>query len=680
MDRRDSSGEIELQGRGTSPGIACGCLVRNDSRLPAAQVAGRILVADRAVPEDVERILAASGTLTLDGAMLSHISLLSREFGKPSVALSPEHRTRLLDPGGAGLLDLGDLVGCHGETTVIDEGDVVLLDGDRGRLRVPGGLDRERRRQVRGLYAALTRYGADPAAPGALATLVGAASKAPAISFLLDAALVCRIVPAGEASRAMIDALSASEPANEVEACLARLVESITDETAGRCRRTVDDVRRTNDPDELVTRRERLRAFVEWGAGIVADLGAPVDGLRDALAKVELETAIKLDALRRELNDELAAAVVLGNETLRRRLGPLRRLLTRARAAKLEVRALDLLESQVSRQLDRERARAGVRLLIKMDSGVPLPRSLVGGKAAGLLDVARCLPDDCALPRGFVLTTTAHKLHLLGEAGEKLQRAVEADRDDIELARQARGAILGGPIPEEVSRAVSAALADLGDVRLAVRSSCTIEDSSVGSLAGLFDTYLGVRGEAELLDRIRWTWASLWNLHALRLLAGVGRSPLVESQAVLVQQMIPTRSAGVMFSRDPARRADNVLVNAAWGLGEAISQGEVSGHLFWLRRSTGELVASELGRLERKIVLDPERRGTISVDLSPEEHARPCLDAQQLRQLARLARNLEEGTGVAQDVEFGFDASGLLHVFQVRPVVAAGIANTKRIS
>jgi phosphohistidine swiveling domain-containing protein len=674
MDRRDSSDEIELQGRGTSPGIACGPLARNDARRSVAQVAGRILVADRAVPEDVQRILAASGTLTLGGAMLSHISLLSREFGKPSVALTPEHRARLLEPGSAGLLDLGDLVGHDGETTVIDEGDVVLLDGDRGRLRVPGGVNRDRRRRVRELFVALTQYGADPVAPGALATLIRAASQSSAIGFLLDAALVCRIVPAGEASRTMIEALSASDSTEELVTCRRRLVESITDETARRCRRATDEIRRTGDPDELAARRERLRAVVEWGAGVLVDLEAPVDTLRDALVEIESKTANKLEALRRKLLDGVVAAVALGDETLRRRLGPLRRLLTRARTAKLKVPELDRLDSRVSRQLGRERARAGARLLLTLDSGVPLPRSLVGGKAAGLLEVARCLPDDCVLPRGFVVTTTAYKLHLLGEAGEKLQRAVEADRDEIELARQARGAILGGPIPEDVSRAVATALAELGDVRLAVRSSCTIEDSSVGSLAGLFDTYLGVRGEAALLDRIRWTWASLWNLHALRLLAGAGRAPLLESQAVLVQQMIPTRTAGVMFSRDPARRADNVLVNAAWGLGEAISQGEVSGHLFWLRRSTGELVASELGRLERKVVLDPERRGTVSVDLAPEEQARPCLDAQQLKRLARLARSLEEGTGIAQDVEFGFDASGVLHVFQARPVVAARLA------
>jgi hypothetical protein len=573
------------------------------------------------------------------------------------------------------LLDLGDLVGSRGQSTVIDEGDVVLLDGDRGRLRLPGGLDRERRRNVRRLYSALTRYATDPASPGALSALVDAASNAGTYEFLLDAALTCRIVPAGEPSRAMIRALVTADGTGRVEGCLARLSAAIKNETELRCRQALDEIGRTSDPDELVGQRERLGAYVNHSAEIVADLEAPAQELRDSMSEVEQATAKKLDDLRRVLNDELSAASALDDDVVCRRLGPLRRLLTRARGAHLEAPELELLEARVARQLAGERARAGTRLLLKLDSGVPLPRALVGGKASGLLDVARCLSDDCTLPPGFVVTTTAYKLHLLGDAGEKLQRAVETDGDETALSRQARGAILGAPIPDEVARAVCEALAELGDVRLAVRSSCTIEDSSAGSLAGLFDTYLGVRGERALLDRIRWIWASLWNLHALRLLSGVGRSALGESQAVLVQQMIPTRVAGVMFSRDPARRADSVLVNAAWGLGEAISQGEVSGHLFWIRRSTGELMASELGTLERKIVLDPERRGTISVDLSAEERERPCLDPQQLKQLARLARSLEEGTGTAQDIEFGFDAAGLLHVFQVRPVVPSRLVN-----
>ena len=191
----------------------------------------------------------------------------------------------------------------------------------------------------------------------------------------------------------------------------------------------------------------------------------------------------------------------------------------------------------------------------------------------------------------------------------------------------------------------------------------------MGTLAGLFDTYLGVTGFDDLLDRLKWSWASLWNGRALAALFAAGASPLRASQAVLVQEMIETRAAGVLFSRDPAGRPGTLLVNAAWGLGEGISQGEVSGDLYWVRRSSGEILAAETGTMRRRIELAPAGMGTVEVPLAADQVGRPCLDAEDLKQLARLARTMEEVTGRAQDVEFGFDQGGGLVVFQTRRIL-----------
>jgi pyruvate,water dikinase len=152
-------------------------------------------------------------------------------------------------------------------------------------------------------------------------------------------------------------------------------------------------------------------------------------------------------------------------------------------------------------------------------------------------------------------------------------------------------------------------------------------------------------------------------------MASTGLSPLRASLAVIVQEMIETRSAGVLFSRDPAGRPDTVLINAAWGLGEGISQGEFAGDLFWVKRSTGELVAAETGRASRRIELAAQGMGTVEVPLPPELLGRPCLTADELKRLAALALALEDMTGRAQDVEFGFDQDGGLAVFQMRRIV-----------
>jgi pyruvate,water dikinase len=140
-------------------------------------------------------------------------------------------------------------------------------------------------------------------------------------------------------------------------------------------------------------------------------------------------------------------------------------------------------------------------------------------------------------------------------------------------------------------------------------------------------------------------------------------------QAVIVQEMIDTRSAGVLFSRDPSGRSDTLLINAAWGLGEGISQGELAGDLFWVRRSTGELIASESGRITHRIELAARGMGTVEVPLLPEQRGQPCLTAPELARVAHLARSLENATGRAQDVEFGFDHDGALVVFQTRRIV-----------
>jgi len=319
-------------------------------------------------------------------------------------------------------------------------------------------------------------------------------------------------------------------------------------------------------------------------------------------------------------------------------------------------------------QLAAERARAGTHLVVSLVQGTPHDRQLVGGKAHALIEALDAVPEACRIPRGFVVTSAAYRLHLLGETGEKLRLAVE-QVDENAVSRKARAALLSGDVPDEVVEAIREAFDAMAMGRFAVRSSATIEDGPLGSLAGLFDTYLGVSGFADVLDRIRWSWASLWNARAVAALASTGSSPLRASQAVIVQEMIETRSAGVLFSRDPAGRPDALLINAAWGLGEGISQGELAGDLFWVRRSTGQLLASETGRATRKIELAPQGMGTVEVELPPELAGRSCLSADELARLAALARSLEEITGRAQDVEFGFDHEDRLVVFQMRRIV-----------
>ena len=251
-----------------------------------------------------------------------------------------------------------------------------------------------------------------------------------------------------------------------------------------------------------------------------------------------------------ELRRNVKQALALPDELLRARLGGLFRLLRRARAAHLEPEDVDRLHRRLAAQLADERARAGTHLVVPLVSGAPRERSLVGGKAQALIDVRDVVPEGCRVPRGFVVTSAAYRLAPSRRDRREAAPRRRRDRRERDL-EEGPGGDPGGDVPDEVRDAIRAAFETLGVGRFAVRSSATIEDGPLGSLAGLFDTYLGVSGFDDLLDRIRWAWASLWNARALAALSSMGLSPLRASQAVLVQEMIETRSAGVLFSRDP---------------------------------------------------------------------------------------------------------------------------------
>ena len=664
---RNTFGSFSIRGRAIAPGLACGPLRRNRTELDPREVAGSVLLAERAVPDDIGRILASAGTLTLSGALLSHVSLLSREFGKPSVSLSGITPARLSEDGEDGVLQLEDVVGT-GDRAVLLEGDIVLLDGGRGVLTVPGGLDRRARGAIRSVYAALTAFGKLPGDEALLRALLQAAEDPATHGFLLEAAFPYRLVPSGPPARRLLEALARTAPHPEFEGMIETLRERVLAEAAARCDDTLTTLEAAEDLEDLQRGMRGLEAALDRDLRLIDDLGGDPDRLEQRLEPVLAAAGARRTEMEDTLRRDVERALGLPDDLLRSRMGGLFRLLRRARAASLDPEDVNRLQQRLALQLADARARAGTHLVVPLVSGAPHERALVGGKAHALIDVREAAPEGCRVPRGFVVTSAAYRLHLLGETGEKLRLAAEAG-DENTISRRARAALLSGDVPDEVRDAIRAAYEALGAHRFAVRSSATIEDGPLGSLAGLFDTYLGVTGFEELLDRIRWAWASLWNARAVAALTSMGLSPLHAGQAVIVQEMIETRSAGVLFSRDPSGRPDTLLINAAWGLGEGISQGELAGDLFWVRRSTGELIASEAGHAGHRIELAPQGMGTVEVPLSPEQRGRPCLTTVELARVAALARALEDVTGRAQDVEFGFDHEGGLVVFQMRRIV-----------
>ncbi|WP_214326136.1 PEP/pyruvate-binding domain-containing protein [Nonomuraea sediminis] len=270
----------------------------------------------------------------------------------------------------------------------------------------------------------------------------------------------------------------------------------------------------------------------------------------------------------------------------------------------------------------------------------------VGGKAANLGVLTRAgLP----VPDGFCVTTDAYRL---------VARGV-----DVTDAATARKQILETEIPEALKAAITA---ELDGAPVAVRSSATAEDLPYASFAGQQDTYLNVIGAAEVLDAVRRCWASLWTDRAYAYRASNGIDHRTVSLAVVVQRMVQSETAGVMFTANPVtgtrRRA---VIDAAPGLGEAVVSGAVNPDHFEVDLDSGRILARHLGD-KRLAVRSLPGGGVEHVD--GDELDTPCLSDAQLGELAALGARVEQVYGAPQDTEWAFDPGGRLWLTQARPI------------
>ena len=282
----------------------------------------------------------------------------------------------------------------------------------------------------------------------------------------------------------------------------------------------------------------------------------------------------------------------------------------------------------------------------------------VGGKAANLgVLTAAGLP----VPPGFCVTTEAYRLVAASTGLDAL-----LDADPADLAGQARDVLLAAPVPDEVRDAVLAEYRRLGDdVPVAVRSSATAEDLPFASFAGQQDTYLNVVGADAVVDAVRRCWASLWTDRAVAYRAANGIDHHAVRLAVVVQEMVQSAVAGVLFTANPVTgKRREAVIDASPGLGEAVVSGAVNPDHFVVDTASGEILERGLGD-KRLVIRSLPGGGTEQV-----EHAQDgaCLTDEQVRDLAALGARVEAHYGSPQDTEWALDADGALWLTQARPI------------
>jgi pyruvate,water dikinase len=306
--------------------------------------------------------------------------------------------------------------------------------------------------------------------------------------------------------------------------------------------------------------------------------------------------------------------------------------------------------------------------------------SIVGGKAAAL---ARLGKEGFAVPGGLSISTEAYRRYLT-DTGLELRIARELSRKPFkdmrweelwDAALRIRNMFLKSDLPDELYVDLFSAVDQcFADRPVVVRSSAPGEDTDRTSFAGLHESFVNVRGARAVLDHVRLVWASLWSDRALLYRQELNLEVESSSMAVLVQEFAPSERSGVAFSESPLNPAEAVI-EAVYGLNQGLVDGTIQPDRWTLERETGRVLAHHPA--ERSHALVPSFEGMERRALSPGQMARAPLEEEELGQVYRLARSLEESFGLPQDVEWTF-CNGALCALQSRPITTRGNADDQR--
>ncbi len=231
----------------------------------------------------------------------------------------------------------------------------------------------------------------------------------------------------------------------------------------------------------------------------------------------------------------------------------------------------------------------------------------------------------------------------------------------------------GGTISTTLREQLLEAYRSLGHGLVAVRSSATAEDGVVTSFAGQQETILGVEGDDALIAAVERCWASLHTERAQAYRRKQGITDASLAMAVVVQRLIEAETAGVLFTRDPNDAAnEHMLIEASWGLGEAVVSGRVTPDSFQVKLTDGSVTQRRLGTKSLRITAKGEEA------VADGDQQRFCLSDVQLAGLSDLGRKVEEFYQEPRDVEWAW-AEGRFWLLQARPITTATAAEREAV-
>lgn len=313
--------------------------------------------------------------------------------------------------------------------------------------------------------------------------------------------------------------------------------------------------------------------------------------------------------------------------------------------------------------------------------------AIAGGKGASLGEMTMA---GIPVPPGFVILADAfdrfvEENRLKEEIAARLKAVNPEDTNSIDRASAVlRDVIHDHAMPADLAQEIMAAFSELGAEYVAVRSSATAEDSSIASWAGELETYLNTAKDS-VLDRVKQCWSSLFTPRAIFYRHEKGLIDAQVSVAVVVQKMVQSEISGVAFTVHPVTEdRDQMIVEAAYGLGEAIVSGQITPDSYVVSKSSFSIIDINVSTQTRKLIkANPSSRKTKNInaalkgeeadqanewiELPDSEGSKQKLSGKQIIEATKAFISIEKHYGFPCDIEWAMEG-GKLYITQSRPI------------
>lgn len=312
---------------------------------------------------------------------------------------------------------------------------------------------------------------------------------------------------------------------------------------------------------------------------------------------------------------------------------------------------------------------------------------LVGGKGANLGEM---VSFGIPVPNGFVITAQAYKYVIDHNALQPVIREIirqtevtnqkELEKASIKIQRLIHTADIPNELVSEIFDHYKKLKSGELNPLVAVRSSATAEDLPDASFAGQQESYLDIKGEANLIQAIRSAWASLWGARAIFYRATKGYDHFQVLLAVPVQLMVQSEVSGVVFSVNPVTRNKNqIVVETVWGLGDYMVQGVVNPDHYIVNKDTFTIHSRQT---VPQIVMEVRQypNGVKKVNVPKDKIFQRKLSDDQVIEVARLSAKIHQHYFFPQDSEFAVEG-GKIFLVQTRPITTLDMGQgSKKIS